>query len=70
MTLADYLACDRFDVRTELERIRLPTLVSRAPRTGSRLSKYAQFLADQIPGARLIEIPGAGHFPSSSSPGR
>lgn len=68
VTLGDYLACDRFDVRAELERIRLPTLVVAGAEDRLTPPKYSRFLADQIPGARLVEIPGAGHFPQLEQP--
>ena len=68
VTLGDYLACDRFDVRADLERIRLPTLVVAGAEDRLTPPKYGRFLADAIPGARLVEIPGAGHFPRLEQP--
>lgn len=68
VTLGDYLACDRFDVRAELERIRLPTLVVAGAEDRLTPPKYARLLADAIPDARLVEIAGAGHFPQLEQP--
>jgi pimeloyl-ACP methyl ester carboxylesterase len=68
VTLGDYLACDRFDARADLERIRLPTLVVAGAEDRLTPPKYARLLADAIPGARLVEIPGAGHFPQLEQP--
>ena len=68
VTLGDYLACDRFDVRSELARIRLPTLVVAGAEDRLTPPTYARFLADRIPGARLVEIPDAGHFPQLEQP--
>jgi pimeloyl-ACP methyl ester carboxylesterase len=70
VTLGDYLACDRFDVRDRLAEIRVPTLV--VVGTDDRLTplRYSRFLAETIPGARLVEIPGAGHFPQLEQPVR
>ena len=69
VTLGDYLACDRFDVRDRLTGIRTPTLVVTG--TEDRLTPLTRgrFLADTIPGARLVEIPAAGHFPQLERPG-
>ena len=68
VTLGDFLACDRFDVRERLAAIRIPTLVVAG--TADRLTpaRYARFLAEAIPGARLVEIEAAGHFPQLEQP--
>jgi pimeloyl-ACP methyl ester carboxylesterase len=54
------------DVRAILESIRVPTLVIH--RRGDRFIPVAhgRYLADHIPGARYIELPGADHFPFAS----
>ena len=51
------------DVRSVLESIRVPTLVIH--RRGDRFIPVAhgRYLADHIPGARYIELPGIDHFP-------
>ena len=68
VTLGDFLACDRFDVRDRLAGIRIPTLVVTG--TEDRLTPLTRgrFLADTIPGARLVEVPAAGHFPQLEQP--
>jgi pimeloyl-ACP methyl ester carboxylesterase len=68
VTLGDYLACDGFDVRAQLGTVRVPTLVVTG--TEDRLTplKYGRFLAEAIPGARLVEVPAAGHFPQLEQP--
>jgi pimeloyl-ACP methyl ester carboxylesterase len=68
VTLADYLACDRFDVRPRLGAIRTPTLVVAG--TEDRLTPvtYGRGLAEGIAGARLVEIAEAGHFPQLEQP--
>jgi pimeloyl-ACP methyl ester carboxylesterase len=68
VTLGDYLACDRFDVRERLGEIRTPTLVVTG--TEDRLTplKHGRFLAEAIPSARLVEVAGAGHFPQLEQP--
>jgi class 3 adenylate cyclase len=51
------------DIRDVLPAISVPTLVLH--RTGDFLwpVEGARFVADSIPGARLVELPGADHFP-------
>ncbi len=53
----------RVDVREILPSVRVPTLVLH--RTGDRWYALAevQYLADRIPGARLVELPGDDHIP-------
>jgi pimeloyl-ACP methyl ester carboxylesterase len=69
VTLGDFLACDRFDVMGALGAIRTPTLVVVGRDDRLTPPKYARFLADGIPGGRLVEIDGAGHFPQLEQPG-
>ncbi|MFG2594309.1 alpha/beta fold hydrolase [Streptomyces sp. NPDC048438] len=65
-TLDHFDLVSRVDVRTDLAKVSAPTLVV-AP-TGDRLvlpeSSYR--LAAGIPGARLIELPGAAHVPNAA----
>jgi pimeloyl-ACP methyl ester carboxylesterase len=68
VTLADYLACDRFDVGERLAAIRTPTLVLAGAEDRLTPLAYGRFLAETIPGARLVEIPAAGHFPQLEQP--
>lgn len=51
------------DVRHVLPSIRVPTLVLH--RVGDRVTdvRGGHYLAEHIPGARLVEIPGEDHFP-------
>src|SRR5581483_2233496 len=62
VTYGDYAACDAFDVRERLGKIRVPTLVVGG--TADRMTplKYSEFLAAQIPHAQLVVIEGAGHM--------
>jgi pimeloyl-ACP methyl ester carboxylesterase len=68
VTLGDYLACDRFDVRERLGEIRTPTLVMTGAEDRLAPVTYGRFLAAAIPGARSVEIPAAGHFPQLEQP--
>jgi pimeloyl-ACP methyl ester carboxylesterase len=58
----DYAACDAFDVRERLEQIIVPTLVIGGTADQMTPFKYAEFLAEKIPGAKLVRIEGAGHM--------
>lgn len=58
----DYAACNVFDVMDRLEQITAPTLVIGGTDDQMTPPKYAAFLADRIPGARLAMIEGAGHM--------
>ncbi len=51
------------DIRHVLETIRVPTLVMR--RTGDEAidRRHVQYVADHIPGARLVELPGYDNLP-------
>ena len=53
------------DIRDVLPAIRVPTLVIH--RTGDRVVPVGagRYLADKIPDARLLELPGADHYPFS-----
>lgn len=50
------------DVRTVLPTVRVPTLVLH--RSGDRVARVecGRYIAAKIPGARLVELPGADHF--------
>ena len=58
----DYAACDAFDVRERLGQIAAPTLVIGGTADQMTPIKYAEFLAERIPGAKLARIEGAGHM--------
>jgi len=68
VTLGDFLACDRFDAMTRLAAIRTPTLVVVGRDDRLTPPKYGRFLADGIPGGRLVEVEAAGHFPQLEQP--
>jgi class 3 adenylate cyclase/pimeloyl-ACP methyl ester carboxylesterase len=52
-----------YDVREILAAVRVPTLVLH--RAGDRYIRveHGRYLAERIPGARLVELPGEDHFP-------
>lgn len=67
---ADLLALrDRPDARGALASIAIPTLVVVGAQDALTPPADAQAMADAIPGARLTEIPGAGHLAPMERPG-
>lgn len=65
---ADYAACDAFDVMSRLSEIRMPTLVLAGTADQMTPEKYARYLAENIPGAQLALVEGAGHMVAIESP--
>jgi len=62
VTHGDFVACDRFNRTDDVARIAVPTLVICG--TADRMTpvSYSSYLADQIRGAQLLILPGAGHM--------
>lgn len=58
----DYLACQAFDVRGQLERIHAPTLVIAGDIDRMVRLKFGMTLAEQIPHASLTVLEGAEHM--------
>lgn len=59
---ADYLACQAFDVRDQIEQIAAPTLVLAAREDRMVKLKFSETLSERIPNATLVVIEGAGHM--------
>jgi pimeloyl-ACP methyl ester carboxylesterase len=64
----DFQACNQFDVMADLARIKVPVLVLAATEDLLTPSKYAIYLAQQIPDAELFNIAGAGHLSPLEQP--
>jgi pimeloyl-ACP methyl ester carboxylesterase len=62
ITLGDYTACNTFELRERVARIRLPALVIVGEDDELAPPRFSEFLATQIAGARLVSIPKAGHY--------
>lgn len=64
----DYIACNQFDVMSQLNEICVPTLVIGG--TSDRLTplKYSRYLADHIPQAQFAYIAGGGHMMALEQP--
>lgn len=58
----DFIACDRFDVLSELESITTPTLVVCGEEDQLTPPKYSQFMFEKIPNAKLFIVPQTGHM--------
>lgn len=58
----DFKACSIFDVRNEIGKIDLPTLVLTGEEDKMTPIAFARELADKIPGADLALVPEAGHM--------
>jgi pimeloyl-ACP methyl ester carboxylesterase len=65
----DFLACDRFDLMNEVEKIDLPTLILCGNEDELTPVKYSQFLHSRMKGSRLELLPGAGHMVMMESAG-
>ena len=59
---ADFLACDAFDRRADVNRIALPTLILCGDADRMTPVKFSHYLHEQIAGSQLIVVPGAGHM--------
>lgn len=65
---SDFGVCDRFDVTARLGEIRAPTLVVCGEEDRLTPPKYAEFLLARLPNARLVLVPGAGHYVQLEQP--
>ena len=64
----DYVACNQFDLRNQVNQIALPTLVIAATEDQMTPLKFGRSLAESIPGAELSVIEGAGHYIAQERP--
>jgi pimeloyl-ACP methyl ester carboxylesterase len=62
VTLADYEACDRFDVMSKVSQIEVPTLCIVGSQDAMTPPRYSEYLHRQIESSRLEIIEGAGHM--------
>ena len=60
--LNDYLACQGFDVRGDLSKVRAKTLVVCGDKDRMTPPKWSSYLAANIPGAELRFVEGSGHM--------
>src|SRR5262249_13841322 len=64
----DLQACDRFDVMSRISTITVPTVVICGDEYQLTPPKYARFLGENIPGAPVVVIAGAGHYVQVEKP--
>jgi pimeloyl-ACP methyl ester carboxylesterase len=60
---ADFQANNGFDVMERLGEISTPTLVVAADEDRMAPPKFSQFMAEKIPGSRMVTLAGSGHYP-------
>lgn len=58
----DLTACNQFDLSTQLEHIRQPTLILCGEHDRMTPPSSAEFLANRLPNAHLVLLPEAGHM--------
>ncbi|KKM10088.1 hypothetical protein SY88_15720 [Clostridiales bacterium PH28_bin88] len=59
---ADFLACDRFDVTGQLNKISVPALVICGQDDVATPVKFSRYLAENVPRARLVLMDAAAHM--------
>jgi len=64
----DFVACDRFDLMSEIEKIVLPTLILYGEDDQLTPVKYSQFLHSRIKGSKMEVLPDAGHMVMMETP--
>ena len=66
---SDFLACDSFDLMQQVKSIKVPALVICGEADQLTPVKYSRFLSENIEGAELFLVPGAGHMVMLERPG-
>jgi len=67
-TIADYEACNAFDVMERLNEISVPVLAITGEQDRMTPPKYAHFLANRVPKGQVRIVPGAGHLVMAEKP--
>jgi pimeloyl-ACP methyl ester carboxylesterase len=68
VTIADFRACEAFDVRDRLHEVQAPALVLVGDRDELTPPFLAERLAAGLPNAELVILRGAGHLPMVEQP--
>jgi pimeloyl-ACP methyl ester carboxylesterase len=68
VTLADFEACDAFDVSSRLEEVRAAALVIVGDEDRMTPLRLSATLSARLPRAELVVIPGAGHMVHAEKP--
>lgn len=64
----DFVACDAFDVMEQVDQIQIPTVLICGSADRMTPLKYSEYLCEQISGAQLHAIEGAGHMVTIERP--
>jgi len=64
----DFRACDTFDIRNSLERIRLPALILCGAMDRLTPPKHGTYLQEKLVSSRLVMVPKAGHMVMAEQP--
>jgi pimeloyl-ACP methyl ester carboxylesterase len=67
-TIADFRACDAFDVRERLAELHLPVLAVTGAGDVLTPPKFATFIGERVAGARVEIVPEAGHLVMTEAP--
>lgn len=68
VVIGDFEACNQFDITVEVSQIDLPALVIVGREDRMTPPQRSRWLAGQLPQARLLEIPDAGHAVAAEAP--
>lgn len=66
--LKDFLACNQFDVTTQLAQIQTPTLILCGTEDVMTPPKYSQYLKDNLPNAQIHMLERSGHMITLEQP--
>lgn len=66
--LNDMKACDRFDILDRIDMIASPLLAVVGEEDAMTPPKYSLFMADRLPNARAVVVPGGGHMVFAEKP--
>lgn len=58
----DYAACNQFDLRAEVSRIKASTLIIGGSEDYMTPFKFSEYLHEQISGSKLVKVEGAAHM--------
>ncbi len=58
----DFIACDEFDITSEVEKIKVPTLIVSSTEDMLTPVRYGEYLHSKIQGSEFHVIKDAGHF--------
>jgi pimeloyl-ACP methyl ester carboxylesterase len=68
VTLNDLKACDKFDIMDSIHEITVPTLALCGSDDIMTPPKYTNYLADKMPNAKAVVIPGGTHMVFAEKP--